>query len=179
MKSGLRSLSTTEQQVSSLAWDLLLLWYLIISEYSFLLVAVSCDRRNARWHLTRNCVCDAAVVVRTAMTLRTCPTPPRDPESDCWRRSLHREASTINVEGTAVTGDLENLLRAMCLLFGLIFALNVEYPQHLKNTFDFSHFDINHLNQKYNHSKVFWCSDWMCSRCERDLYSSISSGALL
>uniref|UniRef100_A0A3Q3X5R5 Uncharacterized protein n=1 Tax=Mola mola TaxID=94237 RepID=A0A3Q3X5R5_MOLML len=33
--------------------------------------------------------------------------------------------------------DLGNLPHAMCLLFGLIYALNLEYPQQLKNTFDF------------------------------------------
>lgn len=53
--------------------------------------------------------------------------------------SLHLEASgtVVILEGTTVMDDLENLPHAMCLLFGLIYALNLEYPQQLKNTFDF------------------------------------------
>ncbi|KAJ8287164.1 hypothetical protein GJAV_G00048360 [Gymnothorax javanicus] len=53
--------------------------------------------------------------------------------------SLHLDASgtSIILEGTVVMDDLENFPHAMCLLFGLIYALNLEYPQQLKNTFDF------------------------------------------
>lgn len=52
--------------------------------------------------------------------------------------SLHLEASitAIILEG-AVTMDELDLPKAMCLIFGLIYALNLEYPPQLRNTFDF------------------------------------------
>ncbi|KAL1269169.1 hypothetical protein QQF64_031458 [Cirrhinus molitorella] len=54
-------------------------------------------------------------------------------------QALHLEASNTSIilEGVIVMEDLENLPDAMCLLFGLIYALNLEYPPQLKNTFDF------------------------------------------
>ncbi|XP_029372542.1 uncharacterized protein LOC115052529 [Echeneis naucrates] len=53
--------------------------------------------------------------------------------------SLHLQSSgtAIILEGRIVMDGLENLPHAMCLLFGLTYALNLEYPQQLKNTFDF------------------------------------------
>ncbi|KAM9318835.1 uncharacterized protein KZ484_023145 isoform 2-T2 [Pholidichthys leucotaenia] len=53
--------------------------------------------------------------------------------------SLHLQSSgtAIILEGRIVMYDLENLPHAMCLLFGLTYALNLEYPQQLKYTFDF------------------------------------------
>ncbi|KAK9517351.1 hypothetical protein VZT92_025296 [Zoarces viviparus] len=53
--------------------------------------------------------------------------------------SLHLEstATAIVLEGTMVMDDLDNLPHAMCLLFGLIYALNLEYPQQLRYTFEF------------------------------------------
>lgn len=53
--------------------------------------------------------------------------------------SLHLESSgtAIILEGRIVMDDLGNLPHAMCLLFGLTYALNLEYPQQLKYTFDF------------------------------------------
>ena len=33
--------------------------------------------------------------------------------------------------------NLENLPQAFCLLFGLIYALHLDYPKYLKNTFTF------------------------------------------
>lgn len=53
--------------------------------------------------------------------------------------SLHLQSSgtAIILEGRIVMDDLGNLPHAMCLLFGLTYALNLEYPQQLKYTFDF------------------------------------------
>ncbi|XP_052444834.1 uncharacterized protein LOC128016716 isoform X1 [Carassius gibelio] len=52
---------------------------------------------------------------------------------------LHLDATftAIILEGRVVMDDLGNLPKAMCLLFWLIYALNVEYPAVLKNMFDF------------------------------------------
>ena len=33
--------------------------------------------------------------------------------------------------------DVENLPQAMCILFGLTYALHLNYPKCMKNTFDF------------------------------------------
>lgn len=53
--------------------------------------------------------------------------------------SLHPQPSgtAIILEGRIVMDDLENLPHTMCLFFGLTYALNLEYPQQLKYTFDF------------------------------------------
>ncbi|KAL0185717.1 hypothetical protein M9458_017387, partial [Cirrhinus mrigala] len=53
--------------------------------------------------------------------------------------SLHLDATStaIILEGKVVMDDLGNLPKAMCTLFGLMYALNLEYPPVMKNTFDF------------------------------------------
>ncbi|XP_077104311.1 uncharacterized protein LOC143757223 [Siphateles boraxobius] len=64
---------------------------------------------------------------------------PEDSATAAVPYSLHLDATTtaIILEGTVVVDDLENLPQAMCLLFGLNYALNLEYPAALKSTFDF------------------------------------------
>ncbi|XP_053296317.1 sterile alpha motif domain-containing protein 3 [Pleuronectes platessa] len=43
----------------------------------------------------------------------------------------------IILEGSVVMEDLANLPQAFCLLFGLIYALHLDYPKYMKNTFIF------------------------------------------
>lgn len=52
--------------------------------------------------------------------------------------SLHL-TSTIGIilEGQVVMEKMQDLPQAMCLLFGLIYALDLNYPKSLANTFDF------------------------------------------
>ncbi|KAF3857098.1 hypothetical protein F7725_008957 [Dissostichus mawsoni] len=52
--------------------------------------------------------------------------------------SLHLAPSAIAsiLEGKMVMDDINTLPDAMCLLFRLIYALNLQYPQQLKNTFE-------------------------------------------
>lgn len=45
--------------------------------------------------------------------------------------------TAIILEGVIAMDGLENVPHAMCLVFGLIYALNMEYPSQLKNTFEF------------------------------------------
>lgn len=70
--------------------------------------------------------------------------------------SLHLDATStaIILEGTVVVDDLGNLPKAMCLLFGLIYALNLEYPAVLKNTFDFIQRVILSLGHKSLKPKI-------------------------
>ncbi|KAI7803493.1 hypothetical protein IRJ41_007600 [Triplophysa rosa] len=42
--------------------------------------------------------------------------------------------TALILEGVIALDGLENVPHAMCLEFGLIYALNMEYPQQLKNT---------------------------------------------
>lgn len=42
----------------------------------------------------------------------------------------------IILEGTIVVDDVPNLPHAVCLLFALIYALNLDYPKTMRNTFD-------------------------------------------
>ncbi len=69
--------------------------------------------------------------------------------------SLHLDATStaIILEGTFVVDDLRSLPKAMCLLFGLIYALNIEYPAVLKNN-DFIQRVILSLGHKALKSKI-------------------------
>uniref|UniRef100_A0A671KFT6 Uncharacterized protein n=1 Tax=Sinocyclocheilus anshuiensis TaxID=1608454 RepID=A0A671KFT6_9TELE len=52
--------------------------------------------------------------------------------------SLHLTSSIgIILEGQVVMDKMQDLLQAICLLFGLIYALDLNYPKSLANTFDF------------------------------------------
>ncbi len=70
--------------------------------------------------------------------------------------SLHLDATStvIILEGTVVVDDLGNLPKVICLLFGLIYALNLEYPAVLKNTFDFIQRVILSLGHKSFKPKI-------------------------
>lgn len=46
-------------------------------------------------------------------------------------------STAIIVEGGIVMDNLQNLPQAICLLFGLSYALNLDYPKSMKNTFNF------------------------------------------
>lgn len=50
---------------------------------------------------------------------------------------LHPRSTAIIVEGGIVMDDLQNLPEAVCLLFGLSYALHLDYPTAMKNTFGF------------------------------------------
>ena len=45
-------------------------------------------------------------------------------------------STAIIVEGGIVM-DLQNLSQALCVLFGLLYALHLDYPKAMKNTFTF------------------------------------------
>ncbi|XP_068564353.1 uncharacterized protein [Cebidichthys violaceus] len=70
--------------------------------------------------------------------------------------SLHLEstATAVVLEGTVVMDDLDNLPHAMCLLFRLIYALNFEYPQQLRYTFEFIQRVLLSLGQKSLKPKI-------------------------
>ncbi|XP_051965925.1 uncharacterized protein LOC127631713 [Xyrauchen texanus] len=46
-------------------------------------------------------------------------------------------STAIILEGGIVMDNLENLPQALCLLFGLSYALHLDYPKPMKNTFGF------------------------------------------
>ena len=43
----------------------------------------------------------------------------------------------IVLESSVVMEELANLPQAFCILFGLTYALHMDYPKHMKNTFHF------------------------------------------
>lgn len=53
--------------------------------------------------------------------------------------ALHLEPSSIAIilEGNIVMNDIGARAQAFCVTFGLIYALNLDYPKRLRNTFDF------------------------------------------
>ncbi|KAF7706068.1 hypothetical protein HF521_019322 [Silurus meridionalis] len=52
--------------------------------------------------------------------------------------SLHFNSSIgIILEGQMVMDKMPDLTQAMCVLFGIIYALDLNYPKSLANTFDF------------------------------------------
>ncbi|MEQ2189561.1 hypothetical protein GOODEAATRI_026522, partial [Goodea atripinnis] len=50
---------------------------------------------------------------------------------------LHPVSTAIIVEGGVVLNDIQNLPEAFCLLFGLSYALHLDYPKAMKNMFRF------------------------------------------
>lgn len=50
---------------------------------------------------------------------------------------LQPVSTAIIIEGSVVMCDLHNLPEALCLLFGLTYALHLDYPKAMKNTFNF------------------------------------------
>lgn len=46
-------------------------------------------------------------------------------------------STAIIIEGSLVMDDLKSLPEAFCLLFGLSYALNLDYPKTMKNTLNF------------------------------------------
>ena len=53
--------------------------------------------------------------------------------------SLHLYPASLKIiiEGQVVMGNTEDLPRAVCLLFGLAYALHLNYPKSMKHTFQF------------------------------------------
>ncbi|RXN37304.1 sterile alpha motif domain-containing 3-like isoform X2 [Labeo rohita] len=53
--------------------------------------------------------------------------------------SLHLNPASfkIVIEGEVVMKSIKDLPKAMCLLFGLTYALHLSYPKPMKNTFQF------------------------------------------
>ncbi|XP_067276272.1 uncharacterized protein [Pseudorasbora parva] len=89
---------------------------------------------------------DTAVCIMTVIP-EDCPTVP-------YSLHLDATATAIILEGTVVVDNLENFPEAMCLLFGLIYALNLEYPKALKSTFDFIQRVILSLGHKSLKPKI-------------------------
>ena len=52
---------------------------------------------------------------------------------------LHLEPCSIAIilEGDIILDDLRSYPEALCFLFGLMYALHIEYPAGMKNTFQF------------------------------------------
>ncbi|KAL0148628.1 hypothetical protein M9458_056068, partial [Cirrhinus mrigala] len=52
--------------------------------------------------------------------------------------SLHLNPASFKIiEGEVVMESIKDLPKAMCLLFGLTYALHLSYPKPMKNTFQF------------------------------------------
>lgn len=74
-------------------------------------------------------------------------------------QSLHRNASSVGIIlGGKVVMDVENLPQAMHIVFGLTYALHLNYPKYRKKTFDFF-FDFFFLqqvllNSNFKHSRI-------------------------
>ena len=62
---------------------------------------------------------------------------PEDVQLSPNQLHLDPVSTAIIVEGGIVMDDLQNLPEALCLLFGLSYALHLDYPKAMKNTFGF------------------------------------------
>lgn len=62
-----------------------------------------------------------------------------EPEGAAVASSLHLSPSslTVTIEGQVVMDNIEDLPKAMCPLFGLVYALHLNYPKSMKLTFQF------------------------------------------
>ncbi|KAI2667679.1 Branched-chain amino acid aminotransferase 1, mitochondrial [Labeo rohita] len=70
--------------------------------------------------------------------------------------SLHLPLSSfgIVIEGKVVMDNLRDLPESMCLLFGLIYALHLNYPKSLKYTFEFIQRILLSMGQKDLQPKI-------------------------
>lgn len=70
--------------------------------------------------------------------------------------SLHLPLSSfgIVVEGKVVMDNLRDLPESMCLLFGLIYALHLNYPKSMKYTFEFIQRILLSMGQKDMQPKI-------------------------
>ncbi|XP_013855882.1 uncharacterized protein LOC106511682 [Austrofundulus limnaeus] len=62
-----------------------------------------------------------------------------EPEGADPSSSLHLSPSSLKIiiEGEAVMDNIQDLPKAMCILFGLIYAMHLNYPRSMKYTFQF------------------------------------------
>lgn len=58
------------------------------------------------------------------------PLDPMDP-------LFEAETNCVIIEGTRVLDAIESLPEAFCLTFGLLYALHLDYPKKMRNTFEF------------------------------------------
>jgi len=99
-----------------------------------------------------NDLLDTTIGILTVITEDTVPST--------HSRHLESAATAIVLEGAVVMDDLDNVPHSMCLLFGLIYKLNLEYPQQLRNTFEFIERVVCSLGPKQpKNSNIFLISD--------------------
>ncbi|XP_073668726.1 uncharacterized protein [Paramisgurnus dabryanus] len=77
--------------------------------------------------------------------------------------NLESSATALILEGTIVMDHLENLPAAFCQLFGLIYALNLKYPEQIKNTMDFIQRVLLSLGHKTLRPKIQSLKNLLCS----------------
>ncbi|KTF70893.1 hypothetical protein cypCar_00045947, partial [Cyprinus carpio] len=51
----------------------------------------------------------------------------------------------IIIEGEVVTDNIDDLPKAMCILYGLAYTLHLNYPKSVKNTFQFINSTSHHV----------------------------------
>lgn len=95
-------------------------------------------------------------------------TEPED--TDQLSNSLHLNSAMIFIilEGTIVMDKLQHFPQAMCILFGLVNALHLNYPWGMKKTFEFIQWVLHDLGQKSLSPKlqfIFYhqCYSWSCT----------------
>lgn len=67
---------------------------------------------------------------------------------------LHPSSVGIILEGNVVMDNLDNIPQAMCLLFGLTYALHLDYPKCMGNTFLFIQHVLLGLGKKELKGKI-------------------------
>lgn len=68
--------------------------------------------------------------------------------------TLHSSSEGIILEGNVVMDNLENLPQAMCLVFGLTYALYLDSPKSVTNMFHFTQQVMLYLGKKELKGKV-------------------------
>ncbi|KAK3528460.1 hypothetical protein QTP70_000139 [Hemibagrus guttatus] len=84
------------------------------------------------WCCCKDCDCDPPQVSIGILSV-----VPEDSQICPHGLPLEATDTAIILEGVIAMDGLENVPHAMCLVFGLFYALNLEYPPQLKNTFEF------------------------------------------
>uniref|UniRef100_A0A3Q0RR36 Uncharacterized protein n=1 Tax=Amphilophus citrinellus TaxID=61819 RepID=A0A3Q0RR36_AMPCI len=78
-------------------------------------------------------------------------------EGEVLQSSLHLRPTSLKliIEGQVVKDSIKDLPKAICILFGLSYALHFNYPKSMKNTFLFVQQVLLTLGR--NLSSADWC----------------------
>ncbi|TWW71352.1 hypothetical protein D4764_17G0008350 [Takifugu flavidus] len=111
-------------------------WRELIPQSLIVLVFLYCTRLEGSVGRTVEMDCDSDETW-AQVSVGVLTVVPEDEQLVPNQLHLQPISTAIIVEGAIVMDDVQNLPEALCLLFGLSYALHLDYPNAMKNTFGF------------------------------------------